>query len=165
MTITLALSGCSKSSNHPNLTTTKKNPQSQQQTFAAIAIPDQYGAQISQDILNQGGNAVDAAIAAGFSLAVTFIDAGNVGGGGFMTIKIGDEVAFLDYREKAPLAAHKDMYLDQHGNVIKDSTLIGGQAVGVPGTVAGFWKAHQRFGKLPWKKLLEPAISLAEEGF
>ena len=165
MTITLALSGCSESSNHPILTTTKKNPQSQQQTFAAIAIPDQYGAQISQDILNQGGNAVDAAIAAGFSLAVTFIDAGNVGGGGFMTIKIGDEVAFLDYREKAPLAAHKDMYLDQHGNVIKDSTLIGGQAVGVPGTVAGFWKAHQRFGKLPWKKLLEPAISLAEEGF
>ena len=165
ITTILLIYGCSESSNHQDQTLAKEDPQPQHQVFAAIAIPDQYGAQISQDILNQGGNAVDAAIAAGFSLAVTFIDAGNIGGGGFMTIKMGDEVAFLDYREKAPLAAHKDMYLDQYGNVIKDSTLIGGQAVGVPGTVAGFWEAHQRFGKLPWKKLLEPAISLAQEGF
>lgn len=165
VTTILLIYGCSESSNHQDQTLAKEDPQPRHQVFAAIAIPDQYGAQISQDILNQGGNAVDAAIAAGFSLAVTFIDAGNIGGGGFMTIKMGDEVAFLDYREKAPLAAHKDMYLDQYGNVIKDSTLIGGQAVGVPGTVAGFWEAHQRFGKLPWKKLLEPAISLAQEGF
>lgn len=161
----ILLQGCSETTNQETRITSKENTQSTSSAFAAIAIPDQYGAKISQDILDQGGNAVDAAIAAGFSLAVTFIDAGNIGGGGFMTIKMGNEIAFLDYREKAPLAAHKDMYLDQNGNVIENSTLIGGQAVGVPGTVAGFWSAHQRFGKLPWKDLIEPAISLAEEGF
>ena len=133
--------------------------------YAAIATPDNYGSDVSQEILNKGGNAVDAAIATGFALAVTYIDAGNIGGGGFMTIKMNDEVAFLDYREKAPMAAHRDMYLDENGDVIENSTLIGGQAVGVPGTVAGFWKAHQRFGKLPWEELVNPAIKLAEEGF
>ena len=133
--------------------------------YAAIATPDNFGSDVSQEILNKGGNAVDAAIATGFALAVTYIDAGNIGGGGFMTIKMNDEVAFLDYREKAPKAAHRDMYLDENGDVIEYSTLIGGQAVGVPGTVAGFWKAHQRFGKLPWEELINPAIKLAEEGF
>ena len=133
--------------------------------YAAIATPDNFGSDVSQEILSKGGNAVDAAIATGFALAVTYIDAGNIGGGGFMTIKMNDEVAFLDYREKAPKAAHRDMYLDENGDVIEYSTLIGGQAVGVPGTVAGFWKAHQRFGKLPWEELVNPAIKLAEEGF
>ena len=133
--------------------------------YAAIATPDNFGSDVSQEILNKGGNAVDAAIATGFALAVTYIDAGNIGGGGFMTIKMNDEVAFLDYREKAPMAAHRDMYLDENGDVIENSTLIGGQAVGVPGTVAGFWKAHQRFGRLPWEELVNPAIKLAEEGF
>jgi len=133
--------------------------------YAAIATPDNFGSDVSQEILNKGGNAVDAAIATGFALAVTYIDAGNIGGGGFMTIKMNDEVAFLDYREKAPKAAHRDMYLDENGDVIEYSTLIGGQAVGVPGTVAGFWKAHQRFGKLPWEELVNPAIKLAGEGF
>ena len=133
--------------------------------YAAIATPDNFGSDVSQEILNKGGNAVDAAIATGLALAVTYIDAGNIGGGGFMTIKMNDEVAFLDYREKAPMAAHRDMYLDENGDVIENSTLIGGQAVGVPGTVAGFWKAHQRFGKLPWEELVNPAIKLAEEGF
>ena len=133
--------------------------------YAAIATPDNFGSDVSQEILNKGGNAVDAAIATGLALAVTYIDAGNIGGGGFMTIKMNDEVAFLDYREKAPMAARRDMYLDENGDVIEYSTLIGGQAVGVPGTVAGFWKAHQRFGKLPWEELVNPAIKLAEEGF
>ena len=133
--------------------------------YAAIATPDNFGSDVSQEILNKGGNAVDAAIATGFALAVTYIDAGNIGGGGFMTIKMNDEVAFLDYREKAPKAAHRDMYLDENGDIIEFSTLIGAQAVGVPGTVAGFWKAHQRFGKLPWEELVNPAIKLAEEGF
>ena len=135
------------------------------QSYAAIATPDNFGSNVSQEILNKGGNAVDAAIATGLALAVTYIDAGNIGGGGFMTIKMDDEIAFLDYREKAPKGAHRDMYLDQDGNVIEYSTLIGGQAVGVPGTVAGFWEAHQRFGKLPWRDLVEPAIKLAEDGF
>jgi len=132
---------------------------------AAVAIPDSYGAQISEDILRAGGNAVDAAVATGFSLAVTFIDAGNIGGGGFMLIHIDGETAFLDYRETAPLAAHKDMYLDENGDVIDQASLIGGQAAGVPGTVAGLWEAHKRFGKLPWKDVVMPAVKLAEDGF
>ena len=165
LTLLILIQGCTQESKQPDNSILKLGISTEYSSFAAIAIPDKYGAKISQDILNKGGNAIDAAIAAGFSLAVTFIDAGNIGGGGFMTIKMDNEVAFLDYREKAPLAAHKDMYLDQDGNVIENSTLIGGQAAGVPGTVAGFWKAHQRFGKLPWKDLIEPAISLAEEGF
>ena len=132
---------------------------------AAVAIPDRYGADVAEQILRQGGNAVDAAIAVGFSMAVTFIDAGNIGGGGFMLVYMDDEAAFLDYREVAPAAASRDMYLDEQGEVIENASLIGGQASGVPGTVAGFWAAHQRFGKLPWRELLLPAIELAEEGF
>ena len=132
---------------------------------AAIAISDNYGARVAEDILNSGGNAVDAAVATGFALAVTFIDAGNIGGGGFMTVKMDNDIAFLDYREKAPLRAHKDMYLDAQGNVIDNITLIGGQAAGVPGTVAGFWEAHKRFGKLPWNEVVKPAIDLAANGF
>lgn len=156
--------GCNNNTNS-DVATTSKSVAEATNALAAVAISDSYGAQVSQDILNAGGNAVDAAVAAGFTLAVTFIDAGNIGGGGFMTIKMGDDIAFLDYREKAPLAAHKDMYLDSEGNVIDNITLIGAQAVGVPGTVAGFWKAHQKYGKLPWKDLVEPAIKLARDGF
>jgi gamma-glutamyltranspeptidase/glutathione hydrolase len=132
---------------------------------AAIAIPDRYGAQVAEDVLRSGGNAVDAAVAVGFALAVTFIDAGNVGGGGFMLIHMDGESAFLDYRETAPLAAHRDMYLDPDGEVIENASLIGARAAGVPGTVAGMWQAHQRYGTLPWKDLVMPAVRLAEEGF
>lgn len=132
---------------------------------AAVAIPDNYGAQVSEDILRAGGNAVDAAVAVGFSLAVTFIDAGNIGGGGFMLIHIDDETVFLDYREIAPMAADRDMYLDAEGEVVEAASLIGGQAAGVPGTVAGMWAAHQRYGQLPWEDVVAPAIKLAEEGF
>ena len=132
---------------------------------AAIAIPDPYAADIAEAILRRGGNAVDAAIATGFAMAVTYIDAGNIGGGGFMLIHQDDETAFLDYRERAPLAAHRDMYLDQNGDVIENATLIGGQAAAVPGTVAGLWAAHQRFGSLPWADLVQPAVRLARDGF
>ena len=156
--------GCEQSSQTASDVSHSRNAKTEY-GYAAIATPDNFGSDVSQEILNKGGNAVDAAIAAGFALAVTYIDAGNIGGGGFMTIKMNDEVAFLDYREKAPKAAHRDMYLDENGDVIEYSTLIGGQAVGVPGTVAGFWKAHQRFGKLSWEELVNPAIKLAEEGF
>ena len=119
---------------------------------AAIAIPDPYAGDIAEEILRRGGNAVDASIATGFALAVTYIDAGNIGGGGFMTIHHDGESAFLDYREKAPLAADRDMYLDDNGEVIPNSTLIGGQAAAVPGTVAGFWLAHQR-----WEQPRQPS--------
>ena len=132
---------------------------------AAIAIPDKYGAKVAEEILLAGGNAIDAAVATGFALAVTYIDAGNIGGGGFMLIYMDGKPYFLDYRETAPLNAHRDMYLDEQGNVIENSTLIGGKAAGVPGTVAGFWAAHQRFGKLPWQEVVAPAIRLAREGF
>jgi len=132
---------------------------------AAVAIPDKYGAQISEDILRAGGNAVDAAVATGFSLAVTFIDAGNIGGGGFMLIHMDGETTFLDYRETAPSAAYKEMYLDENGDVINNASLIGSPANGVPGTVAGLWEAHKRYGKLPWKDVVKPAINLAENGF
>ncbi len=132
---------------------------------AAIAIPDKYAAQVAEDILKAGGNAVDAAVATGFALAVTYIDAGNIGGGGFMLIYMEGKPYFLDYRETAPLAAHRDMYLDDDKNVIKNASLIGAKAAGVPGTVAGFWEAHQRFGKLTWQQVLAPAIKLAEQGF
>ena len=162
--LSLFFLGCEQSSQTASDVSHSRNAKTEY-GYAAIATPDNFGSDVSQEILNKGGNAVDAAIATGFALAVTYIDAGNIGGGGFMTIKMNDEVAFLDYREKAPKAAHRDMYLDENGDVIEYSTLIGGQAVGVPGTVAGFWKAHQRFGKLPWEELVNPAIKLAEEGF
>jgi gamma-glutamyltranspeptidase/glutathione hydrolase len=132
---------------------------------SALAMPDKYSAQVSEDILRAGGNAVDAAVAAGFALAVTIPDAGNIGGGGFMLIHMDGEDAFIDYRERAPLAAHRDMYLDENGEFIEQSTLIGGQAAGVPGTVAGFWAAHKRFGKLPWADVIAPAVKLAADGF
>jgi len=135
------------------------------EAYAAIAIPDPYAAKVARNILMQGGNAIDAAIATGFALAVTYIDAGNIGGGGFMLTPMGGESNFLDYREKAALAAHRDMYLDNQGEVIENATLIGAQAAAVPGTIAGFWEAHQRHGSMPWQELVRPAIVLARDGF
>ena len=132
---------------------------------AAVAIPDKYGAQVAEDVLRAGGNAVDAAVAVGFSLAVTYPIAGNIGGGGLMMIHKDGQPEFVDYREKAPLAADRDMYLDVNGDFIERSSLVGSQAAGVPGTVAGLWAAHQRHGTLPWKDLVMPAVTLAEEGF
>ncbi|MDX1346651.1 MAG: gamma-glutamyltransferase [Thiomicrorhabdus chilensis] len=142
---------------------------------AAVAMPDQYSADVAQSIMQQGGNAVDAAVAAGFVLAVTYPEAGNLGGGGFMTLytrpadsqkgDITSQTYFLDYREKAPKAAHRDMYLDKEGKVIPYRSLVGYQASGVPGTVMGFWQVHQSFGSLPWRTLMQPAIDLAEQGF
>lgn len=117
-------------------------------------------------ILQQGGNAVDAAIAVQFALAVTFPAAGNLGGGGFMVLRQNDGQAFtLDYREKAPAKASRDMYLDKNKNVIDGLSLHGQLAAGVPGTVAGLFESHKRFGKLPMSALVQPAIDLAENGF
>ncbi len=118
-----------------------------------------------QSILEQGGNAIDAAVATAFALAVTLPSAGNVGGGGFIVYHGADgEVTTFNFREKAAIAATERMYLGEDGNVRDNSNHIGLLAVGVPGTVAGMWKAHQRLGKLPWEVLLEPAIELAEGG-
>lgn len=132
---------------------------------AAVAMPDRYGAAVAEQILRAGGNAVDAGIAAGLALAVSYPEAGNIGGGGFMLIRMNGENAFIDYRETAPSAADRDMYLDENGDVIQGLSLVGHLSVGVPGTVAGFWEAHQRFGSLPWQDLVMPAVKLAEDGF
>lgn len=132
---------------------------------AAIASPDSFGANVAEQVLARGGNAVDAAVALAFSLAVTYPEAGNLGGGGFMTLRVGGRNEFLDYRETAPAAATRDMYLDAAGNVAGDASLVGHRAAGVPGTVAGLWAAHRRHGQLPWRELLQPAIRLARDGF
>ncbi|MGB0495804.1 MAG: gamma-glutamyltransferase [Kangiellaceae bacterium] len=159
----LLLIGCSQDEPALKDQVTSTQPPSVKQ--AAVAIPDKYAAQVAEDILQAGGNAVDAAVATGFALAVTYIDAGNIGGGGFMLIYMNGEPVFLDYREVAPLAAHRDMYLDEKGNVIDKASLIGAKAAGVPGSVAGFWAAHQRYGKLSWEEVVAPAIKLAKDGF
>lgn len=132
---------------------------------AAVAMPDSYSSDTARAILEQGGNAVDAAIAAQFVLAVTLPEAGNIGGGGFMLIQKDGESDFIDYRETAPSAAHRDMYLDEQGNVIKNRSVYGIHASGVPGSVAGMWLAHKKHGTLAWKTLVEPAVKLAEHGF
>ncbi|HEY3598229.1 MAG TPA: gamma-glutamyltransferase [Paraburkholderia sp.] len=144
-----------------------KAPAKQQAVLSAsaIAVADKYGADTAEQIFKEGGNAVDAAVAIAFTLAVTYPEAGNIGGGGFMTLYVNGKPYFIDYRERAPLAATRTMYLDDQGNVIQGKSLYGYYAVGVPGTVAGMWEAQQRFGKLKWKQVLAPAIQYARDGF
>ena len=121
---------------------------------------------IGSAILKQGGNAFDAMFTTEMALAVTYPYAGNLGGGGFMVYRLNTgETGALDYREKAPLAASKNMYLDTLGNVIPNKSTVGACAVGVPGTIAGIFAAHEKFGTLPIETLLKPVIALAENGF
>ncbi|MEG3766669.1 gamma-glutamyltransferase [Alteromonas sp. 14N.309.X.WAT.G.H12] len=152
--------GCSGDKTPAPKTTTPKVVAQQ-----AVSMPDSFAADAAMAVLNDGGNAVDAAITAQFVLAVTLPEAGNIGGGGFMTIYNNKEAAFLDYREMAPAAAHRDMYLDENGDVKPHESLFGAKASGIPGSVAGMWQAHQRFGKLPWARLVQPAVDLAKDGF
>ena len=120
---------------------------------------------VGVEILEAGGNAVDGAVATCFALAVVFPEAGNIGGGGFALVRRADgTVSSLDFRERAPLAAHASMYLDSAGR-LTDGSLVGHRASGVPGSVAGLWELHRTYGSLPWADLLAPAIRLAEEGF
>jgi gamma-glutamyltranspeptidase/glutathione hydrolase len=131
-----------------------------------VTAQNLIAAEIGAEILAQGGNAVDAGVAVGFALAVTLPRAGNIGGGGFMLIYDAEsgETTAIDYREMAPLGATRDMFLDQDGNADPRLSRSSHLASGVPGTVAGFWRAHQDFGQLPWQRLLEPAIGLARDG-
>ena len=131
----------------------------------AVAMPDRYSAQAAEDILRRGGNAVDAAITAAFVMAVTYPEAGHIGGGGFMTSHMAGENAFLDFRERAPQQAHRDMYLNEGGDFVQKDSLVGGRASGVPGTVRGMLAAHSRYGSQPWSSLLQAAIKLAKDGF
>ena len=120
---------------------------------------------IATEILKKGGNAFDAMMATELALAVAYPYAGNIGGGGFMVYRKNDgEIGALDYREKAPLAATRDMYLDKEGNIIKGKSTVGATAVGIPGTVAGVFKAQEKFGLLSVKEILSPVIALAKKG-
>jgi gamma-glutamyltranspeptidase/glutathione hydrolase len=118
------------------------------------------------EIMRAGGNAIDAAVATGFALAVVHPPAGNLGGGGFMLVRMADgKVHFLDYREKAPAAAKADLYLDAQGNVIEDASVVGYKAIGIPGSVAGMVYAEKKYGKLTLKQVIAPAIWLARDGY
>ena len=131
----------------------------------AVASPDRYGALAAREVLKAGGNAVDAAVATGFALAVSYPEAGNLGGGGFMTLYMDGTAYFLDYRETAPAKASAAMYLDDSGEPIANRSLVGNLSAGVPGTVRGLAEAHRRFGKLSWTQDLAPAIRFAKNGF
>ncbi len=131
-----------------------------------VASADTLASKVGRDILRKGGNAVDAAVATGFALAVTYPQAGNIGGGGFMVIRFPDGSATtFDYREKAPLAAHPEMFLDGEGAYSSRIHHSSHLAVGVPGSVAGLAKAHEAYGSLPWSEVVAPAVELAREGF
>src|SRR5215475_6363721 len=132
---------------------------------AMIVSEEAVATHVGVEVLRAGGNAVDAAVATALALAVTYPQAGNIGGGGFAVVRTADGKTYaLDFRETAPGAATRDMYLDARGEPTSDSVL-GHRASGVPGTVAGLWALHQKLGSRPWADLLAPAIRLAEEGF
>ncbi len=133
---------------------------------AVVASVHQLASSAGVEILRAGGNAVDAAVATGFALAVVHPQAGNLGGGGFLLLRNADgKTRFIDFREKAPAAATENMYLDAQGNVIKDASVVGYKSVGVPGTVAGLVYAEKQYGRLSIEKVIAPAIQLAREGF
>lgn len=131
-----------------------------------VVSANRIASEVGVEILKKGGNAVDAAVAVQFALAVVYPNAGNIGGGGFMVYRSAKgETNTLDFREKAPYSAGRDMYLDAKGNPIVDKSLYGQLASGVPGSVAGMEEAHQKYGKLKWEDLIEPSRRLAADGF
>ena len=155
LTFLLIISSCTN--NHSEEGLTAKN--------GMVVSAREEASKIGVEILKKGGNAFDAMIATDLALAVSFQSAGNIGGGGFMVYrKENGETGALDYREKAPLTASKDMYLDEQGNIIKGMSLAGAMAIGVPGTIAGIFKVHEKFGTLPIEELFQPAIDLANNG-
>lgn len=133
---------------------------------AAVVTAHPLASKVGVDILKMGGNAIDAAVAVQFALAVVYPNAGNIGGGGFMVYRSSKgEINALDFREKSPEKGYANMYLDKQGNVIEDLSVYGHLSAGVPGSVDGMVEAHKKYGKLDWKTLLNPAIALAEKGF
>src|SRR5271157_5356734 len=130
-----------------------------------VVTRERHATEIGLQVLKSGGNAVDAAVAVGFALAVTHSSAGNIGGGGFLLIRLADgRSTFIDFRERAPLAASRNMYLDAAGKATNDSVL-GYRASGVPGTVRGLEYASKKYGRKPWAELVYPAAELASKGF
>ena len=155
LTFLLVISSCTNNPTEEGLTA--KN--------GMVVSAREEASKIGVEILKKGGNAFDAMIATDLALAVSFQSAGNIGGGGFMVYrKATGETGALDYREKAPLTASKDMYLDEQGNIIKGMSLAGAMAIGVPGAIAGIFKVHEKFGTLPIETLFQPAIDLANKG-
>ena len=133
---------------------------------AMVVSAREEASRIGSEIMQQGGNAFDAMVATEMALAVCYPNAGNLGGGGFMVYRTHQgEVGALDYREKAPLGANRDMFLDENKKYLQDKSKTGGLAVGVPGTIAGMFKAHKKFGSLPMQTILRPVILLAKNGF
>lgn len=150
-------------------TSTETNKTSKNVGFIAdsamVVSAREEASKIGVAILRKGGNAFDAMIATELALAVAYPFAGNIGGGGFMVYRTHEgKTGALDYREKAPLAASKDMYLDENGNIIAEKSTLGAMAVGVPGTVDGLFKVYEKFGSLPFSELIQPAIDLANKG-
>ncbi|HPA80031.1 MAG TPA: gamma-glutamyltransferase [Thermoanaerobaculales bacterium] len=131
----------------------------------AVSSAELDASRAGLEILEAGGNAVDAAVATALALAVVHPQAGNLGGGGFAVVLVGDRLAALDFRETAPAAARPDMYLDERGRPVPDASLVGPLAAGVPGTPTGLFELHARHGRLPWPKVVDPAIRLAAGGF
>ena len=133
---------------------------------AMVVSAREEASQIGSDIMQKGGNAFDAMVATEMALALTYPTAGNLGGGGFIVYRTqSGEIGSFDFREKAPLQATKDMYLDTEGAFIKEKSKVGGLAVGVPGTIAGIFAVHQKLGTLPIKEILKPVIDLAQRGY
>ena len=142
------------------------HPQAVRGEHGAAASRSSLASEVGVAIMKQGGNAIDAAVATGFALAVTYPSAGNIGGGGFMVIHLaGGKVVTLDFREKAPGAADRDMYLDEQGEVIKGASSRTGKAIGVPGSVDGLLTALEKYGTMTRRQVLAPAIALARDGF
>jgi gamma-glutamyltranspeptidase/glutathione hydrolase len=150
----------------PRLSAQSATPAPVSSRAGIVVSSSDVASDIGADVLTRGGNAVDAAVATAFALAVTFPFAGNIGGGGFMIVRTpAGKTAAFDYREKAPARSTPTMYLDAGGNIDRRLTAAGYLAPGVPGTVAGLALAHQRFGKLPWKDVVQPSADLAARGF
>ena len=159
LTISLLFSNCKTNSKKEKITglITEK---------AMVVSAREEASKIGSDILKKGGNAYDAMVATQLALAVVYPVAGNIGGGGFMVYRASDgKTGALDFREKAPLNASKDMYLDTEGNVIPGKSSFGIHSVGVPGTIAGLFEVYKKFGSLPFKDLIQPAIDMARNGF
>ena len=130
-----------------------------------VASAHPLATQAGVEILQQGGNAIDAAVATTLAISVVEPFSAGIGGGGFMLTKMGKDVRSLDFRERAPLRASRNMYLDAQGKVRQNASLEGHLAAGVPGTIAGLAAAHKQYGKLPWRTVVAPAIQLARNGF
>ena len=160
---TISVIGCGKFNLFKDTASSGKTATAEK---AMVVSAHPEASKVGYEILKKGGNAIDAMVGVHFALAVVFPAAGNIGGGGFLIYRENSgEVYTLDFREKAPLKAYEDMYLDNEGNVIPGESLYGAKASGVPGSVDGMLEAHSRFGSLPLSELIDPAVKLAEKGF